>query len=247
MMYLAEYRERPALLADWLPWAGLIAPGVVLNKDGSFQRTARFRGPDLDSATESELIATAARLNNALRRLESGWALFIEAERREAAGYPRSVFPEPLSWLVDEERRGAFEQAGSHYESAYHLTLLYLPPEDAKARAAAVLYENREHQGVDWQARLATFVSETDRVFDLLDGVMPEIAWLDDSATLTYLHRLRLDPPASGGRARSAVPPRCTAGGRAPDRGTRAAPGHASRARRDGPRLSDLDLAGRAR
>jgi hypothetical protein len=32
------------------------------------------------------------------------------------------------------------------------------------------------------------FVAETDRVFDLLDGVMPEIAWLDDSQTLTYLH-----------------------------------------------------------
>ena len=48
-------------LADWLPWAGLVA-GVVLNKDGSFQRTARFRGPDLDSATQGELIATSARL-----------------------------------------------------------------------------------------------------------------------------------------------------------------------------------------
>jgi type IV secretion system protein VirB4 len=188
MMYLAEYRERPALLADWLPWAGLVALGVVLNKDGSFQRTARFRGPDLDSATEGELVATAARLNNALRRLESGWGLFIEAERREAADYPHSAFPEALSWLVDEERRAAFEQAGSHYESAYHLTLLYLPPEDAKARAATVLYENREQQGVDWRARLATFISETDRVFDLLEGVMPEIAWLDDRETLTYLH-----------------------------------------------------------
>jgi hypothetical protein len=27
MLYLAEYRKRPALLADWLPWAGLVAPG----------------------------------------------------------------------------------------------------------------------------------------------------------------------------------------------------------------------------
>src|SRR3569623_1731945 len=93
MLHLAEYRKRPALLADWLPWAGLAAPGVVLNKDGSFQRTARFRGPDLDSATQGELIATSARLNNALRRLGSGWALFGEAERREAADYPESVFP----------------------------------------------------------------------------------------------------------------------------------------------------------
>src|SRR6266702_2918064 len=121
MLSLAEYRRRPAFLADWLPWAGLIALGVVLNKDGSFQRTARFRGPDLDSATQGELISTTARLNNALRRLGSGWALFIDAERRPAADYPHSDFSEALSWLVDEERRAAFEQAGSHYESSYHL------------------------------------------------------------------------------------------------------------------------------
>src|SRR3546814_16595413 len=90
MLNLAEYRQRPALLADWLPWAGLIAPGVVLNKDGSFQRTARFRGPDLDSATQGELIATSARLNNALRRLGSGWALFLEPRARPAAVHPHS-------------------------------------------------------------------------------------------------------------------------------------------------------------
>ncbi len=48
MMHLAEYRSRAARLADFLPWVALIGEGVVLNKDGSFQRTARFRGPDLD-------------------------------------------------------------------------------------------------------------------------------------------------------------------------------------------------------
>ncbi len=188
MMHLAEYRKRPTLLADWLPWAGLVAPGVVLNKDGSFQRTARFRGPDLDSATHGELIATSARLNNALRRLGSGWALFVEAERREAADYPNSTFPEPLSWLVDEERRAAFEEADSHFESAYHLTLLYLSPEESTARAAKLLYENSRVEGVDWRERLEGFVSESERVFGLLEGVMPEIAWLDDGQTLTYLH-----------------------------------------------------------
>ena len=69
MLNLAEYRKKPQRLADFLPWAALIAPGIVLNKDGSFQRTARFRGPDLDSATPAELVGTTARLNNALRRL----------------------------------------------------------------------------------------------------------------------------------------------------------------------------------
>lgn len=188
MLNLSEYRQRPALLADWLPWAGLVAPGVVLNKDGSFQRTARFRGPDLDSATQGELVATTARLNNALRRLGSGWALYVDAERRLAADYPRSEFPEALSWLVDEERRAAFEESASHFESRYHFTLQYLPPEESRARAAGLLYENRSSNGVDWRERLAAFVAETDRVFDLLDGVMPEIAWLQDADTLSYLH-----------------------------------------------------------
>ena len=65
MMNLREYRERPDSLSDYLPWAALVDSGVVLNKDGSLQRTAAFRGPDLDSSTQSELAATSARINNA--------------------------------------------------------------------------------------------------------------------------------------------------------------------------------------
>jgi len=188
MLNLAEYRKRPAQLADWLPWAGLVVEGVVLTKDGAFQRTARYRGPDLDSAGESELVAVAARLNNALKRLGSGWALFMEGERFEAGAYPRSTFPEAASWLVDEERRAAFEEAGSHFESRYYLTGLWLPPEDAKARAGRLLYENPARQGVDWRERLAGFQAETDRFYGLLKGTMPEIRWLDSPETLTYLH-----------------------------------------------------------
>src|SRR3546814_13840165 len=32
------------------------------------------------------------------------------------------------------------------------------------------------------------FVTETDRFLALLEGVLPELVWLDDAATLTYLH-----------------------------------------------------------
>ena len=57
MMNLAEYRRTASRLADYLPWVALVGFGVVLNKDGSFQRTAKFRGPDLDSAVAAELAA----------------------------------------------------------------------------------------------------------------------------------------------------------------------------------------------
>jgi type IV secretion system protein VirB4 len=76
----------------------------VLNKDGSFQRTARFRGPDLDSAVAAELVAVAGRLNNAFRRLGSGWAIFVEAQRHPAT-YPDSHFPmPPRRWSMPSAR-----------------------------------------------------------------------------------------------------------------------------------------------
>ena len=128
MMNLAEYRNSATRLADFLPWAALVASGIVLNKDGSFQRTARFRGPDLDSAVPAELVGVAGRLNNVLRRLGSGWALFVEAQRLPASVYPAGRFPDAASALVDAERKAAFEEQGAHYESAYYLTFLYLPP-----------------------------------------------------------------------------------------------------------------------
>ena len=53
MLNLSEYRAHPHRLADHLPWALLIGPGIVLNKDGSFQKSFRFRGPDLESATQA--------------------------------------------------------------------------------------------------------------------------------------------------------------------------------------------------
>jgi type IV secretion system protein VirB4 len=188
MLNLAEYRPRHARLADFLPWAALVAEGVVLNKDGSFQRTARFRGPDLDSAVPAELVAVAGRLNNALRRLGSGWAIFVEAQRNPAGSYPRSLFPDAASALVDAERKAAFEDDGAHFDSSYFLTLVYLPPAEDLARAESWLYEGRERRGVDPHELLRAFIDRTSRVLSLIDGIMPDCAWLDDAGTLTYLH-----------------------------------------------------------
>lgn len=188
MMNLAEYRRTAARLADYLPWAALVAPGVVLNKDGSLQRTARFRGPDLDSAVAAELVAVAARLNGAFRRLGSGWSIFVEAQRQEAAIYPDSRFPDPASALLDAERKAAFEEQGTHFVSAYYLTLLYLPPAEEAARTEAWLYEGRDTSGVNARDVLNGFIDRTDRVIALLDGFMPESVWLDDGETLTFLH-----------------------------------------------------------
>src|SRR5271154_1425253 len=189
MMNLREYRRSTTQLADFLPWAALVDEGIVLNKDGSFQRTAKFRGPDLDSAVPAELVGVAGRLNNALRRLGSGWAVFVEAQRHPASNYPEGYFPDVASALVDVERRAQFEQEGAHYESSYFLTILYLPPAEEAGRAERLLYEGRD-RSEDANAREVQrgFVDRTERVLGLVEGFMPEITWLDDEGTLTYLH-----------------------------------------------------------
>ena len=188
MMNLAEYRSKSACLADFLPWAALVGEGVVLNKDGSFQRSARFRGPDLDSATPAEFIAVTARLNNALRRLGSGWAVFVEAQRVPAQSYPESDFPDPVSALVDRERREQFREEGAHFESFYYLTLLWMPPAEEAARAESWIFEGKTSTGVAPKELLQNFIDRTDRLLHLVEAFMPEAAWIDDADTLTYLH-----------------------------------------------------------
>jgi len=188
MMNLAEYRRTSTRLADFLPWAALAGDGVVLNKDGSLQRTARFRGPDLDSAVAAELVAVAGRLNNAFRRLGSGWAIFVEAQRHGVDAYPAGRFPDAASALVDAERKADFEEDASHYESSYFLSFVYLPPAEGAARAETWLYEGKAARDVDPREILRGFADRTDRVLQLVEGFMPECRWLDDGETLTYLH-----------------------------------------------------------
>ena len=189
MLNLSEYQKRPKALADYLPWALLIAPGVVLNKDGSFQRTLEFRGPDLGSSTEEELVAVCARLNNTLRRFDSGWAVYAECQRIPAGEYPSADMDNPAAWIVDAERKAAFEDGNAYYESRNFLTLAFLPPVDKSSKAEKLIIETPDNDNdMAVQDHLARFISETGRVLDMLADIMPEARFLSDSETLSYLH-----------------------------------------------------------
>lgn len=190
MINLSEYRSRPRALPDYLPWACLAAPGIILNKDGSFQRTAAFRGPDLDSSTGEELVAICARINNALKRFGSNWALYFEASRNPAQNYPDSLWQDPVAWLVDEERRSLFEgrtKGEELFESDYYLTFGYLPPADSMGRLQDALIEHIDAEHVSAHDHLSRFVYETNKALDLFKDVLPKADFLSDDQTLTYL------------------------------------------------------------
>jgi len=197
MFDLRPYKSSTARLSDYLPWAGIVAPGIVLNKDGAFQRTLGFRGADLDSATPSQLMGASHRLNNALRRFGSGWCVHVEAARAPAPGYPDAQWPDALSWLIDEERRAVFECAGARFESRYFLTLAWLPPADRQGKLESLLFEGGEQaeQALDYRRMLTLFEAETDALLNLMETMAPEAHWLSDEETLTYLHDCITDNP----------------------------------------------------
>ncbi|MBI1254630.1 MAG: conjugal transfer protein TrbE [Hyphomonas sp.] len=189
MFDLRFYSRRRAKLTDYLTWAALIAPGIVLNKDGSFQRCLRFRGPDLDAATPAELIGQSERLSNALRRLGPGWCLHVEARRRPSPGYPESNFNQGLAWLIEEERRMLFEAAGARFETDYFLSVTFLPPPERARWLEALLFEGGEKAAsTDYSAVLARFITESDAFLSLIEPLLPEADWLGDEDLLGYLH-----------------------------------------------------------
>jgi len=199
-MDLRSFKSSGPKLTDYLPWAGLIAPGIVLNKDGAFQRILGFRGPDLDSATPAELMGVSARLNNALRRFGSGWCLHIEARRAPAPAYPNAQWPNSLSWLIDEERRQIFDSSGARFESRYFLTLAWLPPAERQGALESYLFEGGDSSmeastRINYKSHLERFTHETDQLLTLFETLMPEAHWLSDEETLTYLHDCISDRP----------------------------------------------------
>lgn len=187
---LVDYRTEPPELADLLPWVALVAPGTVLTKQGSFLTAFAYRGPDLDSATPEELVGMRARLNNLLRRYGSGWYFYIDMHRRPSTAYPTSNFPDPITEIIDAERRQAFEN-GEHFESTYTFTLGWLPPGAREASVRRWFFKQDDDQPRDSalaREALETFRTESTRLLTQIAGILPDVQALGDADLVTYLH-----------------------------------------------------------
>ncbi len=199
-MTTRDTREPSNRLADRLPWLCLIAPGLICQKHGFFQKTIGFRGPDHGSSSPHERLYANEQLNNAMMRLGSGWTLFVESRRLRSSSYPQTRWEHPAAWVVDLERSRTFS-SGVHYESEYFLTFVWLPssaalPSSWGAIAKGLFYEEaggsahgdgrRERASVNRD--IDQFTRSVDGIVRLLRSIFPRVWELDDGETLTYLH-----------------------------------------------------------
>jgi len=187
-MILREHRRKPQGLADLLNWAALVGDGVVVNKDGSFLAGWSYTGPDLDAATAEELALLSQHFNQALLPLGDEWLLNADAIRRPSRDYPPpGPFPDPVSELLDEERREQYESGRRNFETTCTLCVSWLPPDELQSSLARWFISGEERRGPDWRAQVETFVDRLEEIEDRLSASLT-LARLGSEALLTHLH-----------------------------------------------------------
>jgi type IV secretion system protein VirB4 len=184
MLRLKHFRDTAQGLPDLLNWAAVIDDGIVLNKDGSLLAGWFYRGSDVASATADELNALGARVNAALARLGTGWVLHQDAIRVPSRAYPATgAFPDPVTRLIEEERRRQFHAEGAHYESVHTLIVTYFPPFERQSRLTEMMFEE---DGKAARGRIA------DRVLEQFRFALDELE--DQLSGALVLRRLRGRP-----------------------------------------------------
>jgi type IV secretion system protein VirB4 len=132
-----EARREAKGLSDLIDYFALAADGVVVTQAGVYLAAWEFAGRDMDALPLEECFAIANRLAKGLS-LGAGWSLQCDLIRDEYAEYApeTDAWPEPVSLLVEEERRYRFSLSGMEAStrlSRYYFCLSY----EAKASSAA--------------------------------------------------------------------------------------------------------------
>jgi type IV secretion/conjugal transfer VirB4 family ATPase len=171
--------------ADLLVYASLVAPGVVLNKDGALMAGWRVRGEDAAGKSAADLAQQSAYLNTAFVRRDVGWMFHYDKMRVPAKptarpGYVRT----PTEALLGDARRAAAETEGARFESYDILVVTYLPPSDLATRAGNWLRSDREVRDVDLEPVIAAFERGLSEIQDALRPICVEASRLSSRESI---------------------------------------------------------------
>lgn len=187
-----------------LPWARIIpgSPTIVLNKDGSIQTTFSYRGPDLDSAIKEQLSVMTQKLNSVFMAMDTGWVMFFESQRIPSTDYPTDAyFPDPITKIMDDERKEFFSSGDSHFESDYYATLYWMPPNDHEGRLRSFVVEGKKQKGLTEDDYLVAFKTVVEAVYKAFFAcqIPCEILSADEMVSYLYstvsMHRRKLKLP----------------------------------------------------
>src|ERR1700730_4279309 len=179
--------DRLLALPDLLNYGALVAPGIILMKDGALLAGFAYAGPDLNSSSPEELASLVHHVNAALARLGDGWMLNVDLIRHESAAYPEDgAFPDPTTRLIDRERQIHYTTERQHFETSSALTTTFRPSPDMHRRAARLFF-SESGGATDWTRILDSF-RQTLAQFQAALSATLRVVRMDDSTLLTLLN-----------------------------------------------------------
>jgi type IV secretion system protein TrbE len=188
VMQFREYRSEPQGLSDVLGWAFLVHNGVIIQKDGSFVFGWRYRGPDFASATADEMNLLSEHVNAALLPFTDQWMFHFDAVRMKSDDYAsEGAFPDPISRLLDDERRKAYESEGSKFVTENYLVATFLPNPQMYDRLGQMFMQGQQEE-TGWDAIFSGFLEDVENLESRLNARI-EMERLGSDELITHLHR----------------------------------------------------------
>ena len=184
---MREYENLYSHLSSRVPWFLMQEHAIILNKNGSLQKTIEVRGYDLEIQIQEAMISYNNKLNNVLKRLEDRMTFSIDTIRTKSKKYEKGDFPDVLGKNIEAIREHYFN-AGKHFESKTYITFIYTVPLDTTKKLEKFYIDTKE---TEYQIEfLEDFKKEFNSILDLFKGVFLKVKELDEQETLTYLHSL---------------------------------------------------------
>lgn len=177
MRRLSASRSRQRGVSDYLPWAILADPGVVQTKRGAFIAGYEFYPPDSASSTKEMTAYISETCHNAMLNFGTGWSSWTDAVSVPSAPYTpasASAFPDPITRMIDEERRQRFNAESAHFDNSRAWIICYHPPHQSLNRMENLFYEGRV-EGDDsghLATTLARFKATLDRFESKVGGLL---------------------------------------------------------------------------
>lgn len=205
-------------ISDHITWMFFTNQGVVVNNNGTIQKTYTFTGKDQVNMSEVEREQYLYQINNALKRLKTGYQLYFEAQKRSDTEYMDISTENELTNELDVVRKERLV-GNDNYIIRYYLTIVYRQPSATLERFGNMLDKNNKELKTEIKHILkdvvnmfnpkvsekdleinadryrenldkmeAHFLDETQNLISLFEQEFLDIRPLTNQETLTYLH-----------------------------------------------------------
>jgi len=175
--------------ADLLNYAVMPKEDVMVNKDGAIMSFFAYQGRDVQSSTDAELDYIRTMFNQVFRLTEENWMIEFNLIRIPATDYPpKQTFPDVVSGLIDEERRGQYQAENQQFDTVTYLTISRGPTVDlSKAVKKFALETDEEIKAETLDEYLEKFEIALSSIIDTFSGVF-DIRRLAGEEILKFLH-----------------------------------------------------------